>query len=382
VFDDDRMLASACRSAGSEDFGSEPFREPLGVLLDSLRSAPLSDLGVMIMRGTLMRSLVQRLRAQQWWSAHPEILDEPIDAPIVVVGMMRSGTTLLQRVLASDPRLACAYGWEVGEPSPRPGWDPVATDPRIADAEAREEQTRTFAAELFAIHPTYVHEAEEEIVFLADAFLSHIPEASCDVPRYRGWIDTQDFAPAYRWVRRMLQLLQWQKRLRGEPPRPFVLKTPAHLGYLDTLLAEFPDAHIVHSHRDPVAVVTSGASLNTTLWRTHCDAVDPHEVGRQWLERMGWSCDRAMASRASIPPDRVTDVAFADSVADPIGAAERILAAVGLGLTADSVVAMEAWIAQDAKRESLPVHRYTAEDFGLTAEQIRERFAAYSDRFL
>jgi hypothetical protein len=382
VFDDDRMLASACRSAGSEDFGSEPFREPLGVLLDSLRSAPLSDLGVMIMRGTLMRSLVQRLRAQQWWSAHPEILDEPIDAPIVVVGMMRSGTTLLQRVLASDPRLACAYGWEVGEPSPRPGWDPVATDPRVADAEAREEQTRTFAAELFAIHPTYVHEAEEEIVFLADAFLSHIPEASCDVPRYRGWIDTQDFAPAYRWVRRMLQLLQWQKRLRGEPPRPFVLKTPAHLGYLDTLLTEFPDAHIVHSHRDPVAVVTSGASLNTTLWRTHCDAVDPHEVGRQWLERMGWSCDRAMASRASIPPDRVTDVAFADSVADPIGAAERILAAVGLGLTADSVVAMEAWIAQDAKRESLPVHRYTAEDFGLTAEQIRERFAAYSDRFL
>ncbi len=97
--------------------------------------------------------------------------------------MMRSGTTLLQRVLASDPRLACAYGWEVGEPSPRPGWDPAAEDPRIADAEAREEQTRTFAPELFAIHPTYVHEAEEEIVFLADAFLSHIPEASCDVPR-------------------------------------------------------------------------------------------------------------------------------------------------------------------------------------------------------
>ena len=215
--------------------------------------------------------------------------------------MMRSGTTLLQRVLASDPRLACAYGWEVGEPSPRPGWDPAAADPRIADAEAREEQTRTFAAELFAIHPTYVHEAEEEIVFLADAFLSHIPEASCDVPRYRSWVDAQDFAPAYRWLRRMLQLLQWQKRQRGEPVRPFVLKTPAHLGYLDTLLAEFPDAHIVHTHRDPVDVIPSGASLNTTLWRTHCDDVDPHEVGRQWIERMGWSCDRAMAAREPHP---------------------------------------------------------------------------------
>jgi hypothetical protein len=381
-FDEERLLGSARRATGSDDFGSEPFLEPLRVLLDSLRAAPLNDLGAMIMRGTLLRSLSQRLRAEHWWSAHPEILDEPIAAPIVVVGMMRSGTTLLQRVLASDPRFACAYGWEVGEPSPRPGWDPDAPDPRIADAEAREEQMRTFATELFAIHPTYVHEAEEEIVFLADAFLSHIPEASCDVPRYRAWIDTQDFAPAYRWLRRMLQLLQWQKRQRGEAPRPFILKTPAHLGYLETLLGEFPDAHIVHTHRDPVDVIPSGASLNTTLWRTHCDAVDPHEVGRQWIERMGWSCDRAVAARDRIPAGQVSDVAFVDAVADPIGTAASVLAAVDLELTDDAVAAMETWIAQDAKRDALPVHRYSAADFGLTAEQIRERFADYTERFL
>src|SRR6187551_867291 len=104
TFDEDRLLRSARRSAGFEDFGSEPFLEPLQVLLDSLRSAPLNDLGNMIVRGTLLRSLIQRLRAEQWWSSHPEILDEPIEAPIVIVGMMRSGTTLLQRVLASDPR--------------------------------------------------------------------------------------------------------------------------------------------------------------------------------------------------------------------------------------------------------------------------------------
>src|SRR6188508_744523 len=135
TFDEERLLRSACRSAGSDDFGSEPFLDPLQVLLDSLRSAPLNDLGRMILRGTLLRSLIQRLRAEAWWAAHPDILDEPIEAPIVVVGMMRSGTTLLQRVLASDPRLACAYGWEVGEPSPRDGWDPEAVDPRIVDAE-------------------------------------------------------------------------------------------------------------------------------------------------------------------------------------------------------------------------------------------------------
>jgi len=347
-----------------------------------LRSAPLSDLGAAVWRGTLLRSLSQRLRAEQWWGTHPEILAEPVVAPIVVVGMMRSGTTLLQRILASDPRLACAYGWEVGEPAPRPGWDPAAEDPRIAAAEAREEQTRAFAPELFAIHPTYVHEAEEEIVFLSDAFLSHIPEASCDVPRYRSWVDTQDFAPAYRWLRRMLQLLQWQKRQRGEPPRPFVLKTPDHLGYLETLLAEFPDACIVHSHRDPVDVIPSGASLNATLWRTHCGTADPHEVGRQWLERMGWACDRAVAARDRIPAGTVSDVAFAEAMADPIGTASAVLSAVGLEPTDRSVAAMEAWTAQDAEREALPVHRYAPEDFGLTASQIRERFADYTGRFL
>jgi hypothetical protein len=382
AFDQERLLQSARRSAGSEDFGSEPFLEPLEVLLASLRSAPLNDLGTMIMRGTLLRSLIQRLRAEQWWTAHPEILDEPIEAPIVVVGMMRSGTTLLQRVLASDSRLACAYGWEVGEPAPRADWEPTAPDPRIADAEGREEQTRLFATELFAIHPTYVHEAEEEIVFLADAFLSHIPEASTDVPRYRSWIDDQDFAPAYRWLRRMLQLLQWQKSQRGEPRRPFVLKTPAHLGYLDTLLAEFPDAHLVHVHRDPLHVIPSGASLNTTLWRTHGDGVDPAEVGRQWIERMGWSCDRAMAARDRIPASQVTDVVFTDAVADPVAAAGRVLAAVDLEPTDESEAAMGRWIAQDHKREALPVHRYSASDFGLTDDQIRHRFARYTERFL
>jgi hypothetical protein len=381
-FGEARLLQSARKAAALEDFGSEPFLEPLGVLLDSLRSAPLNDLGVMILRGMLLRSLVARLRTEHWCRVHPEILDEPIDAPIVIVGMMRSGTTLLQRVLAADPRLACAYGWEVGEPAPRLDWDPAAPDPRIPDAEAREGQTRTFAADIFAIHPTYVHEAEEEIVFLADAFLSHVPEASCNVPAYRSWIDDQDFAPAYRWLRRMLQLLQWQKRRRGEPLRPFVLKTPAHLGYLDVLLAEFPDAHLVHAHRDPVATITSGASLNTTLWRTHSDDVDPHEVGRQWIDRMGWSCDRALESRDRIPAAQVTDVGFTDAVADPIATAGRVLAAVGLDLDADSVAAMESWVEQDRKRESLPTHRYAPEDFGLTAEQIRARFAAYGERFL
>ena len=271
----------------------------------------------------------------------------------------------------------------MGEPSPRPGWHPAAPDPRIADAEEREAQTRVFAAELFAIHPTYVHEAEEEIVFLADAFLSHIPEASCNVPRLSIVARHPGLRPRVPLAATHAPAAPVAEASAGRAGAPLRVETPDHLGYLSVLLAEFPDAHIVHSHRDPVAVITSGASLNTTLWRTHCgDDVDPHEVGRQWLERMGWSCDRAMAVRASIPDAQVTDIAFVDAVADPIGTAGTILAAVDLDLTDDSVAAMQAWIEQDRKRESLPVHRYSAEAFGLTDDQIEARFAEYRRRFL
>ena len=243
------VLAAAATADGLEDFGPSTFREPLGVLLDAYGSAPLNELGRMILRGGVVHSLRTRLRTNYWLAAHPEIADQRIAPPIVVVGMMRTGTTLVQRLLAADERHYSAYGWEIGEAAPRIGWQPDDDDPRIGDAEAREEQTRAFAPELFSIHPMYAHEAEEEIMFLADAFLSHVPEASADVPSYRQWLDTADFSPAYENLHRMLQLLQWQKQRRGEIRTRWILKTPAHLGYLNELLAMFGDAHVVHMHR-------------------------------------------------------------------------------------------------------------------------------------
>jgi len=183
---EEAALETASTLEGLEDFGDPRFREPLGVLLASLAEAPLNELGAKIMRSSVVHSLSNRLRLQHWFTRHPEIASEQIEAPLVVVGMMRSGTTLMQRLLACDPAHNCTFGWEALEPAPRIDADPAQVDQRIAAAEAREEQTRTFAPQLFAIHPTYAHRAEEEIMFLADAFLSHVPEASCDLPLYRS----------------------------------------------------------------------------------------------------------------------------------------------------------------------------------------------------
>lgn len=374
-FDVTAVLDAARAREGLEDFGPGAFEEPLGVLLESYAGAGLNDVGTHLLRAGTVHSLRMRLRATEWFRRHPEIADEVVAAPIVVVGMMRSGTTLVQRLLAADDRFHCAHGWEVVEVAPRFDHDWSAPDPRIGKALAREEQSRQWVPDLFAIHPMYAMEAEEEIVFLADAFLSHVPESGAHVPVYRSWIDTQDFTPAYDHLHRMLQLLQWQKRQRGETGDRWVLKTPAHLGYLDDLRTRFPDLHLVHLHRDPVETIASGASLNATLHAMHADSVDLHRLGDEWIERMGWTNDRALSTRAAWgdDPALATDLRFEDVVADPVGHVSRVYDAVGLELTADAEVAMRDWLARRPREAGRP--SYSPETYGLTAERIRARFS-------
>jgi hypothetical protein len=382
VFDLAAVLADAQRKEALTDWGPGEFEYPLDVLLADYAIADLNAVGVHILRSGIVHSLRMRLRAQEWIRQNPEILHERVAAPVVVVGMMRSGTTLLQRLLAADPRFHCAYGWEVVEVAPRLDHSFIGIDARIAVSEAREAKSRELAPDLFAIHPMYAREAEEEIVFLADAFLSHVPESGAHLPNYRSWLDAQDFTPAYTYVHRVLQFLQWQKRQRGAVADRWVLKSPAHLGYLGELRAQFSDLHVVHMHRDPRTTIASGASLNATLHAMHADTVDVHRVGAQWLQRMGWTNDRAMAVRdswADSGAERVTDIAFDDAVADPIGQVARVYDDIGLPLTVEAEDAMRRWLKERPREATRPP--YGLEGYGLRPEQVDERFALYNKRF-
>lgn len=379
-------MAAAQQKEDLADWGPLPFEGPLDMLTASYATADLNDVGVHVLRAGLVHSLRMRLRAQEWIRCHPEITEEQILAPVVVVGMMRSGTTLLQRLLGSDDRFHCAYGWEVAEVAPKLDgqWPPAAAeDLRIATSERREAISRELAPDLFAIHPMYAREPEEEIVFLADAFLSHVPESGAHVPEYRSWIDTQDFTPAYGYLHRMLQFLQWQKRQAGgiSTAARWVLKSPAHLGYLDDLRARFPDLHVVHMHRDPRETIPSGVSLNTTLHAMHSDRVDSHRIGAEWLNRMGWTNDRAMGTRArwAGEPARCTDIEFGDAVADPIGQVSRVYDAIGVPFTGAAEAAMRRWLQRRPPEPGRPP--YAPSDYGLDEQRIDERFADYNSRF-
>src|SRR6185436_11162743 len=230
--DEASIVAEARAKAGLNDFGDESFREPMRVLLAALdREAGLVDFGRAAQRGRIVDLLVNRLRAEDAFRRHPEILDEEIGAPIVIVGLPRTGTTLLHRTLAQDPRLYSVRWFECRYPARIPGGGTGDADPRIPQAKAEVQAMLDGSPALAAIHPLDAMAADEEILLLEQSFLSTVPESAANVPSYGRWLDAHDQAPAYRYLRKLLQLLQWQKRQLGERAERWVLKTPHHLGY-------------------------------------------------------------------------------------------------------------------------------------------------------
>jgi hypothetical protein len=375
------ILAEARAKAALDDFGDASFREPMRVLLAALdQEAGLLDFGRAAQRSRIVDLLVNRLRVEEQFRRHPEILDEEIGAPIVIVGLPRTGTTLLHRTLAQDPRLYSARWFECRYPAPFPGGTFGAADPRIAQAKAEVQAMLDGSPALAAIHPLDAMAADEEILLLEQSFFSTVPESAANVPSYGRWLDAHDQTPGYRYLRRLLQLLQWQKRQTGQHAERWVLKTPHHLGYADVLLDVFPGALIVQTHRDPLDSIPSLASMITALWVLVAEKVDPQEVARQWSAKMASALRRCLEVRDR-HPDRFVDVWFLDAVQDPVGQARRIYEVAGLPFTPEVERAMRAFMATNP-REGRPPHQYTLEEFGLTAEGIARDFEGYRTRFI
>jgi hypothetical protein len=324
--------------------------------------------------------LVNRLRTEDAYRRHPEIARERIERPLVIVGLARTGTTMLHRMMASDPRWLALLWYESRNPAPFPDSDGVAVDPRITDAEAEVAMMLEGSPDLIAAHPMDAHAPDEEIMLVEHAFTSWNPEAFCRVPSYSAHLDTIDLAPGYRYLVRLLQFLQWQKRRRGETATRWVLKAPYHLGSLDALFAAFPDARIAMTHRDPVQTVPSLASLVRTLYVLGSDSVDRLEIGAHWGRRWARALERAIAARARCE-DRFLDIYYDDLVADPMGEVRRIYAHAGLELTSFAEAQMRRWAVEN-ERDRRPVHAYTLEEFGYTQAGLRRDFAAYCARFL
>ena len=369
-------------TAGLDDFGDEAFRAPRRVLLASLRDeANLNEVGRATQHARLVDSLVTRLLAADQIRRHPEILDEDLGAPVVIVGLARTGTTLLHRLLGSGPAFQVARWWECRYPAPFPGSDWRNQDPRIPAARAEVEAILESVPVLASVHPWDAEGADEEIMLLEHSFLSWVPESGANLPSYRAWLTAQDLTPGYRFLERMLKLLQWQKRESGRRGGRWLLKSPCHLAYVDVLFSVFPGARVIQTHRDPLETIPSAASMYRSLWELSADAVDPLLAGAQVRERFAWALGRCLRARERSDAERFLDVAYVDVQRDPLAEALRIYAWLDVPLTPDAERAMREWLSDNARDKRAP-HAYTLEEFGYTEAGLAADFAEYRDRHI
>ena len=379
--DPHHLMEDARRCSGLSQFGEPDISEPLRRLTDALSSeANLHPAGFQFWRERLHNILVGRLRAENWFGRHPEILEQPIVAPLVILGLTRTGTTLLQRLMASDKRFYFAASWEVYYPVP--GDDDVGGGKRIATRTREISEMLAAAPELAAIHPWDALGAEEDILLLDHTLLSTTSETMACIPSYHDWIKTQDLRPAYRYLKKMLQLLQWQKKQRGVAAADrWLLKTPMHLGQVDIIDELFPDADFIQTHRDPIETIPSYASMVYNLWCNSGDGLAPAEAGRQVVETLRRDLYRCMAARDKLDPKRFFDVDFRDTVTDPLALLARIYRHFDLPMTAEARNAIQDYMANNP-REKRPPHHYTLAQYGLTPDGIRRELAEYRRRYI
>src|ERR1700761_4777260 len=376
-FSPERLIATACEETGYDDFGAEGWRPGLHRLTDGLiNDAPLSDIGVEIAHLDIMRALKNRLNVIAWRKEHPEVANESIAAPIFIVGQPRTGTTILYDLLAQDPDLRAPLTWEVDAPCPVPQPQTYHDDPRIAQTQASIELSEQIMPGFLAFHPMGALVGQECVRITAAEFVSMIYSVQYRLPGYYRWLLYEaDYAGAYRFHRIFLQHLQ------SGVPGQWLLKSPAHLWQLDTLLAEYPDALIVQSHRDPLNVISSIAALTDHLRRMCSGESSIGECAAQSYEEVVVGLEREMALRDSgaVPTGRVIDVQYTDFMKDPWTTIKDIYQRLDRELRPE---------AEQRMREFLAAHpsdggrsRYTWSDTGLDAGEVRERVRAYQDRY-
>lgn len=374
------LLAEARRRAGLEEFGSAWFLEPLGVMLAALRAeAKLSEAGVAAHRERILAALVNRLRTVEALERHPEILHERGEVAGIIVGLPRTGSTMLHRLLATAPGLTALKWWEAQNYAPFPGEERGRPSERIAFAERLLDSMLEHNPDLLSIHPFQVHGADEEIIILDQFFIGTMPEAYAYIPSYSAWLKRTDQRPAYEDLRTVLKFLQWQDPQRAG--KRWVLKTPGHLAALDTVLAVFPEAQLIMTHRDPLSTVPSYCSLVTALHELGAVQVDRATVGRFTARRWAEMLERFTQLRDELGGQRFIDVPYEALQADPLGQWRRVLERLGEPVTAGTERAAAQWL-KDNAREKRAAHRYTLGEFGLDREGLERAFATYRARFL
>ena len=372
------ILDQAKSETGLSDLGEPLFFEGLNRLIDSINNeANLNEIGIQAQPIRIQGLLSNRLRFEEDLKKFPEILDQEIIAPIVIVGLPRTGSTMTHRLLASDPNHTAMLWWEGRYPALLPGEKRGDIETRMELGKAEVDAVVAASPEALDIHPWDYKGADEEILLLEHNFLSTVPESFMALPSYSEWIEEQDHTLAYEDLKKFIQYLQWQNP--GREKKRWVLKSPHHLGFIDKMISVFPDAKIIQTHRDPIKTVPSFCSMCANLFEPLTTNFDKVFIGKHWSNKLTRALNHCM-NISEQHPDNFLDLEFLNMIKDPIDEMKKIYEFIGESFGEKTEVAMEAW--REENKHEMGAHKYSLEEYDLTESQINDNFAKYQQKYI
>ncbi|MBV1928005.1 MAG: sulfotransferase [Gammaproteobacteria bacterium] len=369
------LLTAAVKTAKVDDFGSDDFHEPLQQLLGSLdEGGKLHPFGQFYVKQMLLGLLVNRLKLVELWKSRPQLISENITAPLIILGLPRTGTSFLFELLAQDPAHRYLTNWEATVAQvPQQGRYSWNSDPRRKVGRRLMRFQNYLAPGMGEIHSFHLDGPEECTPLLMQGFNTLAIASMLNVPGYSQWLNDAPHKETYYHFKKVLQTLQWKY-----PGERWLLKSPSHIEAVDSLLEVFPDARLIQTHRDPVKAVTSFASLCAAFRGICCPNIDMDELGEQVLNRLSHDFSAYLRVRKTCAQERFYDLMYSDLVADPEASIDDIYQYFGMALTAPARQQMLAYLGKEREGGG---HSYSPEDFGLNAEQIRDRFQDYIEAF-
>lgn len=385
------ILEECQASTGLSDFGPMDFTERLQVLCDAWNSdTGLTGVARMSLRNKLIQHVSSRLLIQDQFNQHPEILDIKIERPIIVAGLPRSGTTHLLNLMAADSRLRALPLWESYEPVPRAGETPqpsdagyrVEDDPRYqrcSDAWEMQQQVVPHLATMHPMNPDHIH---EELELMGPNIASYNYEWLAHTPAWRDYYYAEDQTPHYEYMKNVLKLLTWQQRgVNNDTPTRWVLKCPQHLEQLPVLHKVFPDATIAITHRDPVAVIQSAATMLAYAQRLNRKVPNIAALGEYWCERIEHLLRACAEDRDKLPAAQSIDVPFHELIEDDLGMVEKIYAKAGLAMTAEAKTELSEFLASHPNDKNGKMVYDLKKQFDIEPSALSEKFDFYFDAF-
>jgi hypothetical protein len=378
LFNENEVLAAASAATGLDNFGDDWFREGLGVLLETYDRNVVAEESRQGCRNHVITKLSTRLKIQAAYDQHPEILSETLHKPMFVTGLPRTGTSALVNLLSADPYTKSLLLWEIYCPEPLPGWKLGQPDPRHDGMVEYMEANRN--PEFDKIH--YAHpDLPEECVMMHQYSFDGVQTGwEIMLEPYRSWFMNHDLKPLYKEYRDQLKLLQWQR-----PSERWVLKAPAHMWALPEIVNLFPDAAVVWGHRDVVSITSSISSMtqmvmSQNMWAGDADKIDSAWLGEQVMEWYALSLERGLRDRAALPVERFVDYTHDGFVSDSMATAASLYDYFDIEMTDEVRAALQSHIDGHPQGKH-GKHGHKLEQFGLTEEQVRDRFAFYTSEF-